>query len=80
MTRGDVHTVREGGAWVLNQYDLLAMSNVIGGDLNVTRADIDHFAEFTGDTFYAHTDPEAAAQQHGCGRFRRCQPARIGVR
>jgi oxepin-CoA hydrolase/3-oxo-5,6-dehydrosuberyl-CoA semialdehyde dehydrogenase len=27
----------------------------------VTRADIDHFAEFTGDTFYAHTDPEAAA-------------------
>ena len=29
----------------------------------VTRADIDHFAEFTGDTFYAHTD-EAAAQQN----------------
>jgi oxepin-CoA hydrolase/3-oxo-5,6-dehydrosuberyl-CoA semialdehyde dehydrogenase len=27
----------------------------------VTLADIDHFAEFTGDTFYAHTDPEAAA-------------------
>src|SRR4051794_21825295 len=26
----------------------------------VTRADIDHFAEFTGDTFYAHTDEEAA--------------------
>ncbi|MGA9746305.1 MAG: MaoC/PaaZ C-terminal domain-containing protein, partial [Nocardioides sp.] len=28
----------------------------------VSHADIDHFAEFTGDTFYAHTDPEAAAQ------------------
>ncbi len=28
----------------------------------VTRADIDHFAEFTGDTFYAHTDEEAAAR------------------
>ena len=28
----------------------------------VTLADIDHFAEFTGDTFYAHTDPEAAAK------------------
>ena len=28
----------------------------------VTRADIDHFAEFTGDTFYAHTDPAAAAK------------------
>ena len=27
----------------------------------VTRADIEHFAEFTGDTFYAHTDEEAAA-------------------
>ena len=27
----------------------------------VTLADIEHFAEFTGDTFYAHTDPEAAA-------------------
>jgi len=24
--------------------------------------DIEHFAEFTGDTFYAHTDPEAAAK------------------
>ncbi len=28
----------------------------------VTLEDIDHFAEFTGDTFYAHTDPEAAAR------------------
>lgn len=28
----------------------------------VSRADIDHFSEFTGDTFYAHTDPEAAAR------------------
>ena len=27
----------------------------------VTRDDINHFAELTGDTFYAHTDPEAAA-------------------
>jgi oxepin-CoA hydrolase/3-oxo-5,6-dehydrosuberyl-CoA semialdehyde dehydrogenase len=27
----------------------------------VTLEDIEHFAEFTGDTFYAHTDPEAAA-------------------
>ena len=26
----------------------------------VTLADIDHFAEFTGDNFYAHTDEEAA--------------------
>ena len=27
----------------------------------VSREDIDHFADFTGDRFYAHTDPEAAA-------------------
>ena len=28
----------------------------------VTLADIEHFAEFTGDRFYAHTDEEAAAK------------------
>jgi oxepin-CoA hydrolase/3-oxo-5,6-dehydrosuberyl-CoA semialdehyde dehydrogenase len=27
----------------------------------ITLADIEHFAEFTGDTFYAHMDEEAAA-------------------
>jgi oxepin-CoA hydrolase/3-oxo-5,6-dehydrosuberyl-CoA semialdehyde dehydrogenase len=32
------------------------------GPRRVTLADIDHFAEFTGDTFYAHTDAEAAAK------------------
>jgi len=31
------------------------------GPRKVTKADIAHFAEFTGDTFYAHTDPVAAA-------------------
>jgi oxepin-CoA hydrolase / 3-oxo-5,6-dehydrosuberyl-CoA semialdehyde dehydrogenase len=35
---------------------------VIGGPRTVSLADINHFAEFTGDTFYAHTDPEAAAK------------------
>ncbi|HWC83136.1 MAG TPA: phenylacetic acid degradation bifunctional protein PaaZ [Pseudonocardiaceae bacterium] len=35
--------------------------SVVAGPRAVTRADIDHFAEFTGDTFYAHTDEEAAA-------------------
>jgi oxepin-CoA hydrolase/3-oxo-5,6-dehydrosuberyl-CoA semialdehyde dehydrogenase len=33
---------------------------VVAGPRTVTLADIDHFAEFTGDTFYAHTDEEAA--------------------
>jgi oxepin-CoA hydrolase/3-oxo-5,6-dehydrosuberyl-CoA semialdehyde dehydrogenase len=35
---------------------------VVAGPRTVTAADIAHFAEFTGDTFYAHTDAEAAAR------------------
>ncbi|TQR84308.1 phenylacetic acid degradation bifunctional protein PaaZ [Mycobacterium hodleri] len=35
---------------------------IVGGPRTVSLADIEHFAEFTGDTFYAHTDAEAAAQ------------------
>ncbi|AYY14917.1 phenylacetic acid degradation bifunctional protein PaaZ [Actinobacteria bacterium YIM 96077] len=34
---------------------------VVAGPRAVTREDIDHFAEFTGDHFYAHTDADAAA-------------------
>ena len=34
---------------------------VVAGPRTVTLADIEHFAEFTGDTFYAHMDEEAAA-------------------
>ncbi|MQA08387.1 MAG: phenylacetic acid degradation bifunctional protein PaaZ [Pseudonocardiaceae bacterium] len=33
---------------------------VVAGPRMVTRQDVAHFAEFTGDTFYAHTDEEAA--------------------
>jgi oxepin-CoA hydrolase/3-oxo-5,6-dehydrosuberyl-CoA semialdehyde dehydrogenase len=35
---------------------------VTAGPRTVTAADIAHFAEFTGDTFYAHTDAAAAAR------------------
>ncbi len=35
---------------------------VTAGPRQVTSEDIAHFAEFTGDTFYAHTDAEAAAR------------------
>jgi oxepin-CoA hydrolase/3-oxo-5,6-dehydrosuberyl-CoA semialdehyde dehydrogenase len=35
--------------------------SVIAGPRTVTEQDVAHFAEFTGDTFYAHTDPVAAA-------------------
>lgn len=34
--------------------------HVTAGPRVVTMADIEHFAEFTGDTFYAHLDEEAA--------------------
>jgi oxepin-CoA hydrolase/3-oxo-5,6-dehydrosuberyl-CoA semialdehyde dehydrogenase len=35
---------------------------IAAGPRTVTIEDIQHFAEFTGDTFYAHTDEEAAAK------------------
>ena len=34
---------------------------VVTAEREVTREDVDHFAAFTGDTFYAHTDEQAAA-------------------
>lgn len=52
---GDVHPFRK------NLGELRLGDTIVGGPRVVSRADIDHFAEFTGDTFYAHTDPEAAA-------------------
>jgi oxepin-CoA hydrolase/3-oxo-5,6-dehydrosuberyl-CoA semialdehyde dehydrogenase len=33
---------------------------VVAGPRTVTLADVEHFAEFTGDRFYAHMDEEAA--------------------
>ena len=40
--------------------DLHPGDTVVAGPRRVTLADIEHFAEFTGDTFYAHMDEEAA--------------------
>ena len=34
---------------------------IVAGPRRVTQEDVEHFAEFTGDTFYAHMDAEAAA-------------------
>jgi oxepin-CoA hydrolase/3-oxo-5,6-dehydrosuberyl-CoA semialdehyde dehydrogenase len=55
--RGDdgVHPFRKSLA------ELKIGDSVVAGPRTVTKEDVDHFAEFTGDTFYAHTDPEAAA-------------------
>jgi oxepin-CoA hydrolase/3-oxo-5,6-dehydrosuberyl-CoA semialdehyde dehydrogenase len=40
--------------------DLRIGDTVVAGPRQVTLADIEHFAEFTGDIFYAHMDEEAA--------------------
>ncbi|MGH3149917.1 MAG: phenylacetic acid degradation bifunctional protein PaaZ [Streptosporangiaceae bacterium] len=40
--------------------DLRIGDTVVAGPRQVTLADIEHFAQFTGDTFYAHMDEEAA--------------------
>jgi oxepin-CoA hydrolase/3-oxo-5,6-dehydrosuberyl-CoA semialdehyde dehydrogenase len=53
--REDVHPFRKTLA------ELRIGDAVVAGPRKVTQADVDHFAEFTGDTFYAHTNPEAAA-------------------
>jgi len=40
--------------------ELRVGDTVVAGPRTITQQDIDHFAEFTGDTFYAHTDEQAA--------------------
>jgi oxepin-CoA hydrolase / 3-oxo-5,6-dehydrosuberyl-CoA semialdehyde dehydrogenase len=42
--------------------ELAIGDTIVGGPRTVTLADIEHFAEFTGDTFYAHMDEAAAAK------------------
>lgn len=51
----DVHPFRK------HLEDLRVGDTAVGGPRLVTLDDVEHFAEFTGDTFYAHTDEEAAA-------------------
>lgn len=51
----DVHPFRKSLA------QLQIGDTVYSDTRTVTLADIEHFATFTGDTFYAHTDPVAAA-------------------
>jgi oxepin-CoA hydrolase/3-oxo-5,6-dehydrosuberyl-CoA semialdehyde dehydrogenase len=52
---GDVHPFRKSLA------ELRIGDSIASQARTVSLADIEHFAEFTGDTFYAHTDAEAAA-------------------
>jgi oxepin-CoA hydrolase / 3-oxo-5,6-dehydrosuberyl-CoA semialdehyde dehydrogenase len=53
-TISEVHPFRKSLA------ELKVGDTVVAGPRTVTQADIDHFAEFTGDTFYAHTNEDAA--------------------
>ncbi|GAA2153374.1 phenylacetic acid degradation bifunctional protein PaaZ [Actinomadura napierensis] len=55
-TESGVHPFRKSLA------DLRIGDTIASAPRTVTLEDIGHFAEFTGDTFYAHTDPEAAAR------------------
>lgn len=52
---GEVHPFRKSLA------ELRIGDSIVSDARAVTASDIDRFAEFTGDRFYAHTDPEAAA-------------------
>ncbi|MDR2998224.1 MAG: phenylacetic acid degradation bifunctional protein PaaZ [Microbacterium sp.] len=52
----DVHPFRK------SLRELRIGDSIVSEPRTVTLADIDHFADFTGDRFYAHTDPEAAAK------------------
>ncbi|MEJ3651632.1 phenylacetic acid degradation bifunctional protein PaaZ [Actinomycetes bacterium KLBMP 9759] len=51
----DVHPFRK------HLEELSVGDTVVAGPRLVTQEDVEHFAEFTGDTFYAHMDAEAAA-------------------
>jgi oxepin-CoA hydrolase/3-oxo-5,6-dehydrosuberyl-CoA semialdehyde dehydrogenase len=52
----DVHPFRK------SLVDLRIGDTISSATRTVSLADIEHFAEFTGDTFYAHTDAAAAAR------------------
>ncbi|WP_275691297.1 phenylacetic acid degradation bifunctional protein PaaZ [Pseudonocardia broussonetiae] len=51
----DVHPFRK------HLEELRPGDTLVAGPRTVTQEDVEHFAEFTGDTFYAHMDAEAAA-------------------
>ncbi|MFC4944111.1 phenylacetic acid degradation bifunctional protein PaaZ [Pseudonocardia sp. GCM10023141] len=51
----DVHPFRK------HLEELSIGDTIVAGPRTVSQEDVEHFAEFTGDTFYAHMDAEAAA-------------------
>jgi len=61
-TKGAVRDQTELHPFRKHLEELKIGDTIVGGPRTVSLEDIEHFAEFTGDTFYAHTDPEAAAK------------------
>lgn len=61
-TTGSARTNTEVHPFRKHLEELQIGDTVVGGPRVVSLDDINHFAEFTGDTFYAHTDPKAAAE------------------
>jgi oxepin-CoA hydrolase/3-oxo-5,6-dehydrosuberyl-CoA semialdehyde dehydrogenase len=59
--RGAQRTSDAGHPFRKSLAELRIGDSVVAGPRRVTDEDVAHFAEFTGDTFYAHTDPVAAA-------------------
>ncbi|WP_405140767.1 phenylacetic acid degradation bifunctional protein PaaZ [Sphaerisporangium sp. NBC_01403] len=57
---GSERTVTEVHPFRRHLEDLRPGDTVVAGPRRVSLEDIEHFAEFTGDTFYAHMDEEAA--------------------
>ncbi|MFI0449970.1 phenylacetic acid degradation bifunctional protein PaaZ [Actinomadura sp. 6N118] len=57
---GTDRTVTEEHPFRKHLEDLRIGDTAVGGPRTVTLEDIEHFAEFTGDTFYAHMDEESA--------------------
>jgi oxepin-CoA hydrolase/3-oxo-5,6-dehydrosuberyl-CoA semialdehyde dehydrogenase len=64
-TTGSPRHEASGPTWVhpfrKSLAELRVGDTIASASRTVTLEDIEHFAEFTGDTFYAHTDPVAAA-------------------
>ncbi len=58
---GATRRVTERHPFRLSMAELEVGDTVETASRTVTREDVDHFAAFTGDTFYAHTDEQAAA-------------------
>ncbi|MFI0352102.1 phenylacetic acid degradation bifunctional protein PaaZ [Actinomadura sp. 9N407] len=59
-TPGTDRTVTDEHPFRKHLEDLRVGDTAVGGPRTVTLDDVEHFAAFTGDTFYAHMDDEAA--------------------